>query len=239
MLRKSVLLGTVLSVLALATSARADFTYTFSDGTVVRRTPVSGEVTILDVYNHVYAGELSLLSMSPLTWDGLNAELIAPNQLWTETMGTVTARARFAGFQQQFGYYTDIFATGGDGSDRSALFTITSASGYLTDPEVDYNASGSSLIGFYRTGPDGNLWFSEVALNSDHADHLIAFFSPTLTSTLLFWEDLPRCAWDRDDNDLAVQLVGVTGGGGQIPEPSSILLVLTGLSGLAYWRKRK
>jgi len=238
MLRKSVFLGAVLSALALGTSARADFTYTFSDGTVVRRTPVTGEVTILDIYNHVYDAELS----SDLDWVGLNNRLISPNELWTETMGTVIARARFAGFQQQFGFYTDILANGGDGSDRSLPLLNVTTSGYLDThpPENDYAATGFSEIGFYRTGPDNNLWFSEVGLNSDHADHLIAFLSPTGTSSLLFWEDLPRCSWDRDYNDLAVQLVGVTGGGGgPIPEPSSILLVLTGLGGLAYWRRSR
>ena len=237
MLRKSLFLGAVLSVLALATSAQADFTFGVSPNTTtVRDTPVTGEQTILAIYNHVYAVELT----SDLTWSDLNAYFISPqsDQLWDETMGTVIARARFAGYQQRFGYYTDL----GVGSARTQLIEVTNDSGYLSDPGVFYDASSSSQIGFYRTGPDGNLWFSEVALNTrDHADHLVAFWSPYGTSCLLFWEDLPRCSWDYDYNDLAVQLVGVGpgGGGGPIPEPSSMLLVLAGLGGLAYWRRSR
>jgi hypothetical protein len=227
MLRKSVLLGAVFSALALATSAQADFTFT--DGTIVRDTPVGSEVTIVEIYNTVYGTHLD--------WDGLNLRL-EPNQVWNETRGTVIAQARFAGYEQEFGYYTDL----GHGSARSEIIDITNAdgTGYLDVDPVTYAATGFSQIGFYRYGPDGKRWFSEIGLNGDcHSDHLIAFWAPAdHSSSLLFWEDLPSPGWDHDYNDLAVQLFGASGGN-EIPEPSSILLVLTGLGGLAYWRRRK
>jgi hypothetical protein len=239
-MRRATLLGVVASLLVFSAPVWADFTFT--GGPTVRTTPVGSEQTIVTIYEYVYGS--GVLGSDP--WEELDDLFIADDEVWPLTQGFATAQARFAGYEQEFGFYTDLLADGGDGSDMTEIFTIDTTSGFLTGPEQYFSADGASAIGFYRNGTEGP-WYSEVGLNTadtgDQPDHMLAFSAPNGGDTiLLFWEDIASnnlCGYDFDFNDLAVEIEGLNGGGGEIPEPSTMLLLLTGLTGIAYWRKRK
>ncbi len=61
--------------------------------------------------------------------------------VWIETDGFVVATARFAGYTQSFGYYTDLCV----GSDQGELFNVTTT-GYLTECSPASQNPGASCI---------------------------------------------------------------------------------------------
>ena len=79
-----------------------------------------------------------------------------------------------------------------------------------------------NLFGFYLQTP-GGYWYSQSALNSDQADHMLAFAGQNdwvqLPSSpagkwdpnefVLAWEDLARPGWDYDYNDFVVMVESV------------------------------
>ena len=153
------------------------------------------------------------------------------DEVWIETNGYVVATARFAGYTQSFGYYTDICV----GNDQTELFNVTTT-GYLTEcsPESQnpgdacvedsdcpdgacvspYNniffvGGGTEIFGFYDDPSGSPQWFSQTLLNVDgNNDHMVTYraadFNPLAPEYLIAWEDLNL--GDADYNDLVVVL---------------------------------
>jgi hypothetical protein len=57
---------------------------------------------LYEIYNTIY--DTSLLNNQELT----DTYGVANDEIWLETNGWVEARARYAGYDQKFGYYTDL-----------------------------------------------------------------------------------------------------------------------------------
>ena len=153
------------------------------------------------------------------------------DEIWIETNGYVVATARFAGYTQSFGYYTDACV----GSEQDELFNVTT-SGYLTEcspasqnpgdeciedsdcPDGNcvspYNniffvGGGAAIFGFYDDPSGSPQWFSQPLLNVDgNNDHMVTYRAPDFNSLspeyLIAWEDLNL--GDADYNDLVVVL---------------------------------
>jgi hypothetical protein len=232
MKRASVVSMLVLLVF-LSAEVRAD--YMDFNGTLVNKdlSPGSTEQTLLTVYNTVYGVSYDWGDLVPLQ--------VLNDEVWRVSRGTVQVKALYSRLGQVFGLYTDP----GVGVAKQPLVGLPDGTpDFLNDPSApsaSYSFSGATQVGFYRGGTDTG-WYSEPGLNpgvDQGQDHLVAFSSPNYRSYLLFWEDRTFeltaqgvMRSDLDFNDFVVQLTPV-------PEPASMLLVLGGLSGVAWFRRKR
>ena len=152
------------------------------------------------------------------------------------------------------GQYVELFS-GGDVAGDQALLSIMADGSVrvnFTDTGIDFSGNN---FGFYLDSSyyvNGGLWHSDTALNTDGADHLAVFqgtdtdtvqmpgFTPgrwTDNEYVLAFEDLDSSVSDWDFTDMVVMVESVNPA--PVPEPSTILLMGTGLLGLVgYNRKR-
>ena len=152
------------------------------------------------------------------------------DQIWTDGATTVTAKAKWAGDTQSFGWNE-----GGTGTDTyEELLTEDS----LDQPGVSIDITGDFLWGYM---PNGEEWWSmQSANNYGHGeeDHMVTYRMEGLPDMgeeavwLVFLEDRPfvlyeGCHWvkesDRDYNDFVVEISAV-------PEPATAFLLVSGIA---------
>lgn len=92
-----------------------------------------------------------------------------------------------------------------------------------------FDMSGS--FGFYLQSRN-NTWYSQDSLNADQSQHMLAF-QESPTSYLLAWEDYT----DNDFQDMVIRFDN--GGPATVPEPGTLLLLGSGLVGLAGCGRKK
>jgi hypothetical protein len=187
---------------------------------------------------------------------------IENDAVWTGS-GEVQALASFAGNYGPFGYYTDL---GEEGATGTVLFDVPNISGWQTgsaewgwigddvDP-VSLTVDGE--FGFFylpegnATGHDelvlGDAFYSEMALNPGGLDNMLTYSTPIPGEYFLAWSDTPVTGFydphleaDQDFNDLVVIVRdGAAPRAEPVPEPATMLLMGSGLIGLAGWGRRK
>ena len=174
-----------------------------------------------------------------------------------DTSAAAMIQIEIAGYasRNRFGLY-DVNSP----STRVELFSGAHGAGALTsfgigtDGRVYRNSVDSGVVfngqtfGFYLETPAG-LWRSNSALNSDGADHMVAYRGENdlVTSPLghlAFWdsntyllafEDVSRSSWDQDYNDFVVFIGGIK----NVPEPASLALIGMGVLGIGATRRRR
>lgn len=240
----------VVILLAAAPAARADFTNVFASGEPTVReifehfygsATVTGAATGSGAAHdsYVFSSGVTAVRIADFFPGGPVGQIdlilgFGPDdtdQVWTITGGTftATARVRFAGYAQEFGYDP----TPGDGVvDHNLLFSV---------PGSGYNPGGSAgpmtLSGQWawtRDGSGAGPWSSVILDNPDGLDHMIAYTVDEGTSENVWWlffEDLSGLG-DADYNDLVVELRAV-------PEPATLVFGTVGVALSVLFRRRR
>jgi hypothetical protein len=127
----------------------------------------------------------------------------ATDQIWMDGQATTTARARYAGLQQQFGYDA--------GSGYVEILDIGDSNGFINIPADPVTFGPDSNWRWIRKG-SGTTWYSTEDDNSDDTDHLTTYYITGLNdgkiTWVLFWDDQAG-GGDRDFNDFVLVITAV------------------------------
>ena len=164
------------------------------------------------------------------------------DQIWFPASGNASAKAKFADFTQEFGYIPDENLPGFADDSFVSIFSVAGI-GINSGPTVFVPLSSGNVKFLWALDPSGApQWTSRpVPENSDSLDHMVTWLitggaGNTAGNYVIAWEDLPGelgNGSDRDFNDLVVE-VNVA----PVPIPAAILLLGSGLVGLAGIRKK-
>ncbi len=157
-----------------------------------------------------------------------NAGLPVTDQVWTDGIVSSFAKARYAGYTQQFGYTTNLVTP----SYTNVL--NVSGSGYIVSGSGTIDFAPGTRWAWARTGNLGGTQYSLDSLNSDLKDHMVTFqiLNQECNTWVLAFEDLWSFKSDWDYNDLVIEIRC-------IPAPGAILLGGIGVCLVGWFRKRR
>lgn len=202
--------------------------------------PPAGEATHAEILADIYGGTFAsdgvnynsnILGIQALrVYDAgddssrLNPLIGSPDnvdQIWIDGPLSVTAKAKYAGYNQAFGWNG-----GGTGTDYYQLLTASDIGG----GGVSLDVTGDFLWSLLSTSGDySELWWSKNSKN-DYEDHMVTYKIEGLAGLgntwLIFMEDLPLGLSDKDYNDFVVEITASAGP--VVPEPATIALLCFG-----------
>lgn len=152
------------------------------------------------------------------------------DQLWVDGTVNSFARARFAGFSQEFGRQLDNAA-------HSEVFEVNGSGFNVTGSDSMGTITGNFTLS--RADQDGtNAQFSDPTQNANSVDQMITFYidrQGAVDSWLVFFEDIDDLGRsDRDFNDLVIEIRAVP-----LPTTGALAgLGLLGMCGLGFARRR-
>jgi hypothetical protein len=164
------------------------------------------------------------------------------DQIWNIATGSVAAKVKMAGSSQNFGYIPDLNNDNVYNESFVSLFNVKHNFVGLNGPTASLSSGGVNYLLAVR--PSGEpLWTSMPGRNSDLLDHMITWLitgsegkDNIIGNFVIAWEDLPG-GGDRDFNDLVVEINLAQISPAVVPVPMTILLLGSGLVGLAGLRR--
>jgi hypothetical protein len=223
--------------------------------------PVANAVYLTPYYN-VNNGEQYLDTILTTLYGAGNLTRVYDDydQIWHNPDGTARAKAKYAGYTQDFGYihgtaglsFTGIFRVTGSGYNPA----VTNLNSFTPDGSGWYHFDHTLTGNYFRFGDDpsgAQLWSSDEADNGAasgnpaSADHMITwritgtsggFGGNQIGNHVIAWEDQPIGSSDRDYNDVVVEFGGID----EVPEPGTLFLlgvVLFGAGSVAMRRRRR
>jgi hypothetical protein len=212
--------------------------------------PHPGEDSHAQILSHIYGGNFSAVGSLNFSNGLITAQRVedfvaregnptggedASDQTWRAAFTNAVAEARFAAFQQEFGYFP-----GSSGGSYIPLFPVVGA-GYGVSGEATIPLLSNTLLRWGRGGENG-IFSSKIADNTDNLDHMVTYQILEEQGTsgggvesfrwLVLWEDIRdnEPFEDFDFNDLVVEITA-------IPEPTSVAAL--GLVSLLGLRRRR
>ncbi len=153
---------------------------------------------------------------------------------WTDGIASADAKAVYAAYAQEFGYFTDT-----SGGFQPLFQVFGTGFNLIGEGEMDF---GGQMWRWGRNGQEG-AQSSRDADNLDLADHMVTYklidssrggeFS---ARWLLFWEDRNGDPSDWDYNDLVVE---ISASATIIPLPTGAALGAAGLGLIVFTRRRR
>jgi hypothetical protein len=106
------------------------------------------------------------------------------------------------------------------------------------DWDDDTNVAFDNIFGFYFSTNTGYDWYTDSTFNKDQSEHIIIGYSDDLKKALIYLDDQPySLPADLDYNDMISAGDDLTPA--PVPEPATMLLLGTGLIGLAGMSRKK
>jgi len=158
-------------------------------------------------------------------------------QIWFPANGRATAKAKYAGKTQDFGYIADKGAAGFADDSFEYLFTVSGGiySMGLSGPSAVLDEGNVPFLWALKPS-EAPLWTSLPSQNDDGLDHMVTWkVVDTPHTWVIAWEDLPADAgkFDADYNDLVLEVTV-----SPVPIPPAILLLGSGLVAMIGVRRR-
>ena len=136
----------------------------------------------------------------------------------------------------------EVFA-GGVSPINSASMAFDIAAGTVTNEATEADANIGTNFGLYLyCAEEDETYYSHTALNKDGFDHMMIFDTSDNSVGTLFGSDVVVAIedlWGGGDKDFDDMVVGVTDAVPAVPEPATMLLLGSGLIGLAAFGRKK